>query len=296
MGKLLINAAYIIAALVVVMLVLLYTANPILKHKQEHILIQTEIGIFDVPLDAADIFLTQTRTHVIDIYKSGMCRDAEKIAEYADHAAENLETFVGTKVHLTDKDMYDMRLQATADDDILSEKVARVIYALDAARKSIAYGNRKRLNMKNVHIMMANMNTTGDFYQQPSTGIEVLLSLDLPRNKDMHVARRNSVVTASRNETVSDLTPLYSAHVDGYDAKSQERIVVPSCLDKRELVSQDFVCPPERDYILTSKNSQPFVPFCDINEMRAEREKKLNLTTDRTFNRSLRSDYDYLDQ
>jgi hypothetical protein len=65
-------------------------------------------------------------------------------------------------------------------------------------------------------------------------------------------------------------------------------------LNKKELVSQDFDC--SKDYILTSTNSQPYVPFCDINKLKKERSKLREKTLDLSFTKSLRNDYDYLDE
>ncbi len=61
-----------------------------------------------------------------------------------------------------------------------------------------------------------------------------------------------------------------------------------------QVPSQEFEC--SADYILTSKSSQPYTPFCDINKLREEREKLRKKTLDLNFNRSLRNDYDYLDE
>lgn len=64
-------------------------------------------------------------------------------------------------------------------------------------------------------------------------------------------------------------------------------------VDKRQLISQEFDC-PSRDYILTYRNTQPYVPMCDINKIREERKKNIKNNVDLSGINSLRDDYEYL--
>ncbi len=315
-----VNFLYLITAIIILIFVYILLMNTKKSIHNKKILLETKKKLYEIPYDMSDVYLSNIRKNLPLLYKSAD-KSCENLRKFIDSTHKDLENFMGdgpkTDKKIADIDLmrYDVMteyeflkngLETTSDD---SQTKAFINILIDI--EIILYLIRndmcrdKKLVLTSLHNLMEELytnrckdgetydmitveNFTGDLNEM--TDIIGLDAVNVKKYLNQGVSTYGECSQNIKKNVLDDEiysneeeTPLYTI----YKGSNMPKI------DKRDLISQNFDC--SADYIVTTKNSQPHAPFCDIEKLREVRKKIQKLTLDMNFSRSLRNDYDFLD-
>jgi hypothetical protein len=304
-----INFLYLVISVIVLIFVygmLVRTQSYIHKKK---IMIEAEKNAYLIAGDVCESHLNNIKKNIIMLYKSVDVTKCKNLKAYIQQAHDDLNKFTGFAREPNDDDLirYELInnleiLKVDSDDIELKKMFASVVLDIEAIiylLRSSSCGD-KRLVLKSLHKLLwtlyKNQCSGGSTYEEVH-GREPF-SGDVEKDIPSPVAK-TSLRGVPRSERVSQSQDV-SYDMNGEEYINQTETLAYKCdvpaknpIIKKELVSQEFEC--SSDYILSYKGSHPYVPFCDIDKMREERDKLRALTLDINCARSLRNDYDYLD-
>lgn len=304
-----INFLYLIVAIIVLIFVYNMLSSTQNYIRDKKIIVETEKNTYLMPYDACDTYLTNIKKNMHLLYKSSDRTKCKNLQSYIDRTYNQLNGFTKYDIKANDADLlrYDLvnELDMLKSEDFKSQKafvniLLSIEYILYMLRTSSC--PNKKLSLISLHKLMKELydNRCSDVLSYSD-----IYDTEFFDNRDIEVAPADIVESAKAlnkrpivaQEMSQDIT--YDMNGEEFMAQAESisyKVEMPqkNKINKKDLVSQDFDC--SSDYILTYKGSQPYVPFCDINKLRNEREKLKTLTTDLTFSRSLRNDYDYLDE
>lgn len=279
------------------------------------IIIETKKNTYAVPQDMCEIYLNNMKKNLLLLYKSFNKEKCKDLYLYIKETHNELQKFTNSDLEANDADLlrYDIinKLDLLKSDDLkLHKSFINIILDIELILYLIRTSScsNKRLTLNSMHNLMKSlyMNrcsdtlTYTDLYNNDDvskvnemftnndeldiSGADIIKSTLPNFSKSIHTTQSQDVRYDMNGEEYTNQleTPIYKSEIS-----SGNKIM------KKDLVSQNFDC--SSDYILSYKSSQPYVPLCDINKLRSERVKLKALTTDLTFNRSLRNDYDHLD-
>ncbi len=280
---------------IIILIFVFHMLNKTQKYIHEKkIAIEAKKNTFLIPQNLCEMYLYNIKKNLLQLYKTINFNKCEKIKTYVKQTNDELRNFSGYTKAATDEDLirYDLvsKLDLLSDNDFeLHRSFADVILNIEVLMNMLRTSScqDKRLtiiSLQNLLVALQETQCKEDFIHD---------------NKILSVSRRSGSDELMTNKTNQSQNIMYD--INGEEYTNQEETIVYKYgkpqnekILKKDLVSQEFEC--SSDYIMTQKSSQPYTPLCDINHIRKERNKLRALTTDMNFNRSLRKDYDYLDE
>lgn len=306
-----IDANFLYLVVSVVILLIVYNILMTTKERihEQNIIIETRKNLYEVPRDICELYISNLTKNVALLYKNLDKSRCKNLKKYLEKAHDDLKEFTqNVNIDINDVDLirYDVidKYDIFKDSDFSTEKeYINIIIDLEI----ILYMIRNAICPKKINLI-ALQHLMEELYKKSCSET---ISYDAKNNIiEGFAGDREELYDISGMDIINAIRPhapgVYSkpsqleTALDGEQYANEEQTLTygiakpnKTKINRNNLVSQGFEC--SADYILTSKNSQPYMPFCDVNQLRSERKKLKGKTTDLTFNRSLRTDYDYLD-
>ncbi len=318
-----INFLYLTISVIILITVYNFLNNSEEPSDTEKAYIEIHNKVYEVSPDKCDVYLNNIHNNLKLLHRAADKTACNKLRVYIDQARADLQNFThrhGMSPNDLDLLRYDIinkhgLLKDSLSDDRQDTETDKAFADILIDLEIIVYMVRhslcqdRPLVLTNLYTLMEQLYSVrchnGRTYSEGVSAFTDYVpelydttALDIMESEFANVCARgpstNSECSQNIEKNVLDDED-YSVEKETplYIAKNPENKSPQVKVDKRLLVSQEFDC--SADYILSQKGSQPYVPFCDIAKLRAERAKLRAKTTDLAFNRSLRSDYDYLD-
>jgi hypothetical protein len=303
------NNIYLLFALVIAAIIIYIT---FIERKEDLVvnnIIEIENNYLDIKYEDLDEHLNRIVLNIELLSKSFDTKNYKTISKILNLAQTDLDLIKKTRngIQLSDiiklektRDIYSNDMDSddkqTIDDEKFKLKISKLIDSINEIKVILKNDKLKRLKLTNVHRLLEIMNK----YSKKKVHIDFDSSI-----KEKSISYQiidKKYVRKSNNPNLNTKFSELSHHEGSYVEKSandSESILYKIGFKKNNMQKNEAIISHDIENscgnILSKKKTFDTIQYCDINKLKEEHNNMKKISTDCSFNRSLRNDYDHLD-
>lgn len=306
------NNIYLFFALMITVIIIYITFMERNEKSSPNNIIEIKDNYLDIKYEDLDEHLTTLESNINLLSKSFDIKKYNNIKKLLNESQKDLDLVKNVRNGIRLGDI--IKLESTKpvisndmdsdDKDSINEdefkiKISNLIDSINEIKNIIKKDKFRRLRLTNLHLLLEEMNK----YSKNKINLDydnriMGKSISYQIMDKKYVRKSNNVNLSTKFSTLSH-------HEGSYVEKSandSENILykigfnnaVSSDKKNESILSQEME--NSCDNILSKKKTFDTIQYCDINKLKEEHDNMKKISTDCSFNRSLRNDYDHLDQ
>ncbi len=303
------NNIYLLFALVITSIIIYITFVERKKDLITNNVIEIENNYLDIKYEDLDEHLNRLVLNIELLSKSFDIKNYNSISKILNLVQNDLDLIKKTRNGIQLKDIIKLEKnhdiysndmasddKQTIDDEKFKLKISKLIDSINEIKSILKNDKLKRLKLTNVHRLIEIMNK----YSKKKIPIDFDSSI---KNKSIsYQVIDKKYVRKSNNPNLNTKFSELSHHEGSYVEKSandSENILYKVGFKKNNKQKNESIVSHEMENscgnILSKKKTFNNIQYCDINKLKEEHNNMKKISTDCSFNRSLRNDYDHLD-